>query len=196
MSVVRSEVFKSCVSVEAHRVLHFHEYLHNNGHYVNKRFTVHCGQLHGLYHESQTQSVSSQWTFLRFNTQSYLNVGLNSKLHWLPLIAIPMEGMKKSSNRFFSPFCHQWSFGSLPLSPLACLVGDTSFPAISSTWLNRNYLNWTELDDDITEFNNEMPLTENWVFNLVILHYWHTIFLFWYCKVALTQSVLLKALYK
>ncbi len=27
--------------------------------------------------------------------------------------------------RFFSPFCHQWSFGSLPLSPLACLVGDT-----------------------------------------------------------------------
>ncbi len=74
---------------------------------------------------------------------------------------------------FFSPFCHQWSFGSLPLSPLACLVGDTSFPAISSTWLNRNFLNWTELDDAITEFNNEMPLTENWVFNLVILHYWH-----------------------
>ncbi len=75
--------------------------------------------------------------------------------------------------RFFSPFCHRWSFGSLPLSPLACLVGDTSFPAISSTWLNRNFLNWTELDDAITEFNNEMPLTENWVFNLVILHYWH-----------------------
>ncbi len=75
--------------------------------------------------------------------------------------------------RFFSPFCHQWSFGSLPLSPLACLVGDTSFPAISSTWLNRNFLNWTELDDAITEFNNEMPLTENWVLNLVILHYWH-----------------------
>ncbi len=29
------------------------------------------------------------------------------------------------SQGFFSPFCHQWSFGSLPLSPLACLVGDT-----------------------------------------------------------------------
>ncbi len=43
----------------------------------------------------------------------------------------------------------------------------------SSTWLNRNFLNWTELDDAITEFNNEMPLTENWVLNLVILHYWH-----------------------
>ncbi len=100
------------------------------------------------------------------------------------------------SPKVFSPFCHRWSFGSLPLSPLSCLVGDTSFPAISSTWLNRNFLNWTELDDAITEFNNEMPLTENWVFNLVILHYWLTIFLFWYCAVALTQFVLLKVLYK
>ncbi len=27
----------------------------------------------------------------------------------------------------------RWSFRSLPLSPLACLVGDTSFPAQSST---------------------------------------------------------------
>ncbi len=60
----------------------------------------------------------------------------------------------------FSPFCHRWSFRSLPLSPLACLVGDTSFPAISPTWLHRYYLNWTELDDAITKFNNEMPLTE------------------------------------
>ncbi len=25
------------------------------------------------------------------------------------------------------------------------------------------------------KFNNEMPLTENWVFNLVIIHYWHSI---------------------
>ncbi len=30
--------------------------------------------------------------------------------------------------------------------------------------------NPTELDDDITEFNNEMPLTEKWVFIIVILH--------------------------
>ncbi len=37
-------------------------------------------------------------------------------------------------------------------------------------------LNWTELDDDFTEFNNEMPLTEKRAFNLVILHYWYTIF--------------------
>ncbi len=51
------------------------------------------------------------------------------------------------SPKVFSPFCHRWSFGSLPLLPLACLVGDTSFPAISSTWLHRYYLNWTEMDD-------------------------------------------------
>ncbi len=69
------------------------------------------------------------------------------------------------------------------------------FPAILSTWLHRYYLNWIELDDAITELNNEMPLTENVVFNLVILHYWHY-FLFWYCAVALLQFVLLKALYK
>ncbi len=28
----------------------------------------------------------------------------------------------------------------------------------------------TELDDDITKFNNEMPLNEKWALNLVILH--------------------------
>ncbi len=38
------------------------------------------------------------------------------------------------------------------------------------------YLNWTELDDDITEFNNEMPLIEKGEFNLVILHYLHNLY--------------------
>ncbi len=37
--------------------------------------------------------------------------------------------------------------------------------------------------------NDELTLTENWVFTIVLLHYWHTI---WYCKAALTQSELLK----
>ncbi len=77
-------------------------------------------------------------------------------------------------------------FGSLPLSPLTCLAGDTSFPAISSTSLHRYYLNWTELDDAITKFNNEMPSAENWVLKLVI-YIFDTIFLFWYCAVALLQ---------
>ncbi len=75
--------------------------------------------------------------------------------------------------RFFSPFCHRWSFRSLPLSPLACLVGDTSFPAQSSTWLHRYYLHWTKLDNAITKFNNEMHSADNWVLNPVILHYWN-----------------------
>ncbi len=59
----------------------------------------------------------------------------------------------------------------------------------------RYYLNWTEMDDAITKFNNEI-WTEKWVLNLVILHYWHTLLLFWYCAVALLQFVLLKALHK
>ncbi len=99
------------------------------------------------------------------------------------------------SPKVYSPFCHRWSFRSLPLSPLACLVGDTSFPAKSSTWLHRYYLNWTELDNAITKFNNEMHSADNWVLNLVILHYWHNLPIFLLCS-ALLQFVLLKALYK
>ncbi len=64
----------------------------------------------------------------------------------------------------------------------AATVGDTSFPAISLTWLQKYYLNWTELDIDITEFNNEMPLIQNMsCFDIVQL---------------LWQFVLLKVLYK
>ncbi len=37
------------------------------------------------------------------------------------------------SSRESAPNCHRWSFGSLPLSPLACLVGNTIFSAISPT---------------------------------------------------------------
>ncbi len=49
---------------------------------------------------------------------------------------------------------------TLPLLHQACLVGESSFPAISSTWLHRYYLNWTELDNAITKFNNEMHSAE------------------------------------
>ncbi len=81
------------------------------------------------------------------------------------------------------------------LSPLACLVGESSFPAISSTWLHRYYINWTELDNAITKFNNEMHSADNWVLNPVILHYWHNLPILILCS-ALLQFVLLKALYK
>ncbi len=85
-------------------------------------------------------------------------------------------------SQVFSPFCHRWSFRSLPLSPLACSVGDTSFPAQSSTWLHRYYLNWTKLDNAI-KFNNEMHSADNWVkschFTLLTFVYW----IFWYCAV-------------
>ncbi len=102
-------------------------------------------------------------------TSGALTIWLWNKL----LIRLARGELSLVSPKVFSPFCHRWSFGSLPLSPLACLVWDTSFPAISSTWWHRYYFNWTELDNDITEFNNEMPSTENLVFDLVILHYWH-----------------------
>ncbi len=86
------------------------------------------------------------------------------------------------SQVFFSPFCHRWSFGSLPLPPLACLVGDTSFPAISPTWLHRYHVNWTELDDDITEFNNEMPLTQTFSYFDIVQLLWQNL----YCPLAST----------
>ncbi len=75
--------------------------------------------------------------------------------------------IQRAPKDFFLHFCHRWSFGSLPLSPLACLVGDISFLAILSTWLHRYYLNWTELDNDINES----------IMNC-LLHFPHTIFLF------------------
>ncbi len=37
--------------------------------------------------------------------------------------------------RSFSPFCHRWSFGFLPLS-LSCLVGDTSLNVFSLVFLH------------------------------------------------------------
>ncbi len=43
------------------------------------------------------------------------------------------------------------------------------FPAQSSSWLYRYYLNWTELDNAITKFNNEMHSADNWVLNFTLL---------------------------
>ncbi len=60
------------------------------------------------------------------------------------------------SQGFFLHFCHWWSFGSLPLSPLVCLVGDTSFLAKLSAWLQSHYLNWAgrwSLNQQWTDFN-------------------------------------------
>ncbi len=34
-----------------------------------------------------------------------------------------------------------------------------------------------KLNNAITKFNNEMPSAENWVFNLVTLHYWQFLIL-------------------
>ncbi len=95
--------------------------------------------------------------------------------------------------RFFLHSVTDGVFVPCRLLPLACLVGDTSFPAQSSTWLHRYYLNWTKLDNAITKFNNEMHSADNWVLNPVILHYWHNLPILILCS-ALLQFVLLKAL--
>ena len=96
------------------------------------------------------------------------------------------------SPKVFSPFRHRWSFGSLPLSPLTCLVGDTSFPAISLTWLQMIAqilfkLNWAAWWHHWiqwwTAFNCHFALLTHCFPN-------------WCCSVALTQSFLFKALYK
>ncbi len=97
--------------------------------------------------------------------------------------------------RFFLHSVTDGVFVPLPLSPLACSVGDTSLAAQSSTWLHRYYLNWTKLDNAITKFNNEMHSADNWVLNPVILHYWLNLPILILCS-ALLQFVLLKALYK
>ncbi len=112
-----------------------------------------------------------------------------SPLHNLTLLHIEQTAGSSGQRRTAPPtepgffqglFLHSVTDGVLV--PCRCCLwlayGDTKFPVISSTWLHKYYLNWTELDDDITEFNDELPLTQNWVLTSVFLHYRHTIFLF------------------
>ncbi len=56
------------------------------------------------------------------------------------------------------------------------LLSSGHFPAISPTWLHRYHLNWTELDNDITEFNNEMPLTEIFSCFDIVQLLWHNLY--------------------
>ncbi len=56
--------------------------------------------------------------------------------------------------RFFSPFCHQWSFGSLPLSPLACLVGTLNFQQYRRLDWTETF--WTELSWTMPSLNSIM----------------------------------------
>ncbi len=98
------------------------------------------------------------------------------------------------SPKVFSPFCHRWSFRSLPLSPLACSVGDTSFPAQSSTWLHRYYL--TELSWTMPLLNSIMKCIQQ-IMSVKSCHFTllTNLPILILCS-ALLQFVLLKALYK
>ncbi len=120
------------------------------------------------------------------------SVGTNYWFVWPEGNCPPTEpGFSQGFFSILSPM--EFSFLAAVASGL--LVGDTSFPAQSSTWLHRYYLNWTKLDNAITKFNNEMHSADNWVLNPVILHYWHNLPILILCS-ALLQFVLLKALYK
>ncbi len=90
------------------------------------------------------------------------------------------------------PKLHRWRFLAAVVSGLVSwghFISSDIIDLIAQILFKLNWAGWC-----ITKLNNEIP--ENWVLNLVILHYWHTIFLFWYCAVALLQFVLLKALSK
>ncbi len=118
-----------------------------------------------------------------------------------PKELLPLPWSKRNENTYIFVRVYIHAYFALKYivsrynQPLACSVGDTSFPAQSSTWLHRYYLNWTKLDNAITKFNNEMHSADNWVLNPVILHYWQNLPILILCS-ALLQFVLLKALYK
>ncbi len=73
------------------------------------------------------------------------------------------------SPKVFSPFCHRWSFGSSGLLSCEHLISSDIVDLIAQILFE---LIWA--GRDITEFNDELPER----FNIVLLHYWHTIFLF------------------
>ncbi len=89
---------------------------------------------------------------------------------------------------FFLHFCHWWSFGFLPLLPLACFFGDAWL--IAQTLLEKSWTGWWH----------------HWIINKLTLAGKITLcycplallklFSCWHCKAALTQSILYKALYK
>ncbi len=104
---------------------------------------------------SETSLKEALWRFLiSFSSRTLTPKQPSGKDHWNQLSPYTDFAVVGTNCRFFWPenwppdwvwflpgffslFCHRWSFGSLPLSPLACLVGDTSFPVISKTWLQR-----------------------------------------------------------
>ncbi len=65
---------------------------------------------------------------------------------------------------------------------------------ISIDYRQFDYLNKNKLHNDISEFNNEMPLSENVVFNLIIIYYWHSILQFDTVKCFDTISIVKSAI--
>ncbi len=45
-------------------------------------------------------------------------------------------------------------------------------------WFLPRFFLYSVTDGVLVQFNDELPLTEKWVFTIVLLHYWQTMFLF------------------
>lgn len=81
----------------------------------------------------------------------------------LPPGAVDMiTSARAPSKRFW--FLYWWSFGSLPLSPLACLVGDTNIFAILLIWLYWRTLSVNEVCLEFGPANSHLnPETPAWI---------------------------------
>ncbi len=90
------------------------------------------------------------------------------------------------SQGFLLSFCHRWSFGSLPLSPLACLFGDTWL--IAQTLLEESWTGWCQ-----HWITNELTLTGKMICYcpLALLTNYFPV---WLCKAALTISIVQSAM--
>ncbi len=90
------------------------------------------GQIgHKARHRHWLKSCYTTWPCLNVQillqyfiilSYNFLLIVVQKTLYVLPTIPFSFRGDIRQPGflpRFFSPFCHRWSFGSLPLSPLA-----------------------------------------------------------------------------
>ncbi len=83
----------------------------------SQRVITERGAVQGVLYQS-ILNVQVDW-----NWTDFAAVGTNYWFVW-PEGELPPR-LSLVSPKVFSPFCHRWSFGSLPLSPPAFLVLDT-----------------------------------------------------------------------
>ncbi len=96
------------------------------------------------------------------------------------------RGSLASPNVFYFIFIFIYFFIFFVLSPMEfCFLVVVASGLLSwghfissdiTNWLHRYYLNWTELDNDITKFNNGMPLTQTFSCFDIVQLLWHSLY--------------------